>query len=72
MDGGEVEPGARDDAELLFIVRDAAVRRMAMIHYSPRYTDRELDKLLEEARTVYPQAELSRDRMHFDIPYRNE
>ena len=43
-----------------------------MIHYSPRYTDRELDKLLEEARTVYPQAELSRDRMHFDIPYRNE
>ncbi len=53
------------------IARDAAVRRMAMIHYSPRYTDRELDKLLEEAKTVFPQAELSHDRMHFDIPYRD-
>ncbi len=51
------------------IARDAQVRRMAMIHYSPRYTDRELDKLLSEARTVFPSAELTRDRMHFDIPF---
>ncbi|MBR4464377.1 MAG: ribonuclease Z [Treponema sp.] len=51
------------------IARDAQVRRMAMIHYSPRYTDRELDLLLQEAREVYPSAELTRDRMTFDIPY---
>ncbi len=51
------------------IARDAQVRRMAMIHYSPRYTDRELDLLLQEAREVYPSAELTRDRMAFDIPY---
>ena len=51
------------------IARDAQVRRMAMIHYSPRYTDRELDQLLQEAREVYPSAELTRDRMAFDIPY---
>ncbi|MBQ3965793.1 MAG: ribonuclease Z [Treponema sp.] len=51
------------------IARDAQVRRMAMIHYSPRYTDRELDQLLQEAREVYPSAELTRDRMTFDIPY---
>lgn len=51
------------------IARDAQVRRMAMIHYSPRYTDRELDQLLQEAREVYPSAELTRDRMNFDIPY---
>ena len=51
------------------IARDANVRRMAMIHYSPRYTDRELDVLLEEAREVYPSAELTHDRMYFDIPY---
>lgn len=51
------------------IARDAQVRRMAMIHYSPRYTDRELDQLLQEAREVYPSAELTRDRMSFDIPY---
>lgn len=51
------------------IARDANVRRMCMIHYSPRYTDRELSVLLEEAQAVWPQAELSRDRMHIDIPY---
>ena len=51
------------------IARDADVRRMCMIHYSPRYTDRELEKLLQEAREVWPKAELSRDRMNIDIPY---
>ncbi len=51
------------------IARDAEVRRMCMIHYSPRYTDRELEKLLTEAKEVWPKAELSRDRMQIDIPY---
>ena len=51
------------------IARDAGVRRMCMIHYSPRYTDRELEKLLTQAKEVWPQAELSRDRMNIDIPY---
>lgn len=51
------------------IARDANASRMAMIHYSPRYTDRELDVLLKQAQEVYPKAELTRDRMIFDIPY---
>ena len=51
------------------IAKDADVRRMCMIHYSPRYTDRELEKLLTEAKEVWPKAELSRDRMQIDIPY---
>ena len=51
------------------IARDADVRRMCMIHYSPRYTDRELEKLLEQARAVWPKSELSRDRMNIEIPY---
>ena len=51
------------------IARDADVRRMCMIHYSPRYTDKELQKLLDEAQAVWPKAELSRDRMHIDIPF---
>ncbi len=51
------------------IARDAKVSRMAMIHYSPRYTDRDLDVLLKQAQEVYPGAELCRDRMHFEIPY---
>ena len=40
-----------------------------MIHYSPRYTDKELQKLLDEAREVWPQTELSKDRMHIEIPF---
>lgn len=51
------------------IARDANVRRMCMIHYSPRYTDKELHVLLEEAQTIWPQAELSHDRMQIDIPF---
>jgi ribonuclease Z len=51
------------------IARDADVRRMCMIHYSPRYTDRDLEKLLEQARAVWPKVELSRDRMNIEIPY---
>lgn len=51
------------------IARDANVRRMCMIHYSPRYTDKDLHVLLEEAHAVWPQAELSHDRMQIDIPF---
>lgn len=51
------------------IAKEANVRRMCMIHYSPRYTDRELEKLLCEAQSVWPKAELSKDRMHIEIPY---
>jgi len=42
---------------------------MAMIHYSPRYTDNELKLLLTEAQTVFSNTVLSRDRMVFDVPY---
>ncbi len=51
------------------IARDAEVSRMALIHYSPRYTDRDLEVLLTQAREVYPAAELSKDRKRFEIPY---
>ena len=51
------------------IARDANVKRMCMIHYSPRYTDKELPKLLEQAKKIFPAAELSKDRMHIEIPY---
>lgn len=51
------------------IARDANVKRMCMIHYSPRYADKELPKLLEQAKKIFPAAELSKDRMHIEIPY---
>lgn len=51
------------------IARDSGSKRMCMIHYSPRYTDKELVRLLDEAKKIYPNAELSKDRMHIEIPY---
>ena len=51
------------------IARDSNSKRMWMIHYSPRYTDRDLEKLLEQARKIYPETRLSKDRMHIEIPY---
>ena len=51
------------------IARDSNSKKMALIHYSPRYTDRELVVLEEEAKKIYPNAILSKDRMCFAIPY---
>lgn len=51
------------------IAKDSNSKRMAMIHYSPRYTDKDLERLLNEAKEIYPNAELTHDRMHFEIPY---
>lgn len=53
------------------IARDAAVKRMHLIHYSPRYTDYDLKLLLAEAREVFRETELSRDRQIIPIPYRD-
>lgn len=55
--------------EAATIARDAQVKKMAMIHYSPRYTDRELAVLETEAKEIFPETILSKDRMHFDISY---
>jgi ribonuclease Z len=52
------------------IARDAGgVRKLGLIHYSPRYTDRELKRLLDEAVAVFPNTVLTRDRMAFPIEY---
>ena len=51
------------------IAKDSNSKKMAMIHYSPRYTDKELAILEEEAKSIYPGAILSKDRMCFEIPF---
>ncbi len=56
-------------AQAATIARDASVRKMALIHYSPRYTDSDLKKLLDEARCIFPDTILSRDRMILPIEY---
>ena len=51
------------------IAKEAGVKKMGLIHYSPRYTDNDLHVLLEEAREVFPETVLTKDRMKFDIIY---
>jgi len=54
------------------IARDAGgVRKMGLIHYSPRYTDHDLKKLLFEAQAVFPETVLCRDRAVFPIEYQD-
>ena len=43
------------------------IGELGLIHYSPRYNDRELLKLLEEAKAVFPNTFLTRDRQAINI-----
>jgi ribonuclease Z len=47
----------------------ANVKKLALIHYSPRYTEYELKQVIKEAEAVFPNSVLSRDRMVFPIEY---
>jgi ribonuclease Z len=51
------------------IALSAKVRKLALIHYSPRYTEYELKQLIKEAEAVFPSSVLSRERMVFPIEY---
>ncbi len=51
------------------IAKDAKVKQMALIHYSPRYTDKQLKVLLDAAREVFPDTILSKDRMCVKLEY---
>jgi ribonuclease Z len=54
------------------VARAAEVKRLALIHYSPRYMNSELPRLLAEAQAVFPPTILSRDRMTIPLPYDDE
>ena len=45
------------------------IRRLALIHYSPRYNEQNLKGLLAEAQRIFPDTVLSRDRMVFPIDF---
>ena len=51
--------------------RDGEVGMLCLQHYSPRYSDRELKILGEEAKAIFPSTVLTRDRMSFDIPLKD-
>ena len=57
-------------AEQAAIISQAAkVKKLALIHYSPRYTEYELKQMIKEAADIFPDAVLSKDRMLFPIEY---
>ena len=47
----------------------SGVKQLALIHYSPRYTEYELKQILLEARAVFPDTVLTHDRMVFPIEF---
>ena len=51
------------------IARAGKVKKLALIHYSPRYTEYELKQVIKEAEAIFPATVLSRDRLVFPIEY---
>jgi ribonuclease Z len=51
------------------IALEAGVKKLALIHYSPRYNEYNLKELLKEAQAVFPGTILSRDRSVHPIEY---
>jgi ribonuclease Z len=45
------------------------IKKLALIHYSPRYNDYDLKQLLREAQDIFPQTVLSKDRAVYPIEY---
>ncbi|GMO40561.1 MAG: ribonuclease Z [Termitinemataceae bacterium] len=56
-------------AQAAKIANDANVKKLALIHYSPRYTDNELKIMLAEAKEIFTETVLTRDRAVFPIEY---
>jgi ribonuclease Z len=70
LEQSAVEKRHMTAAQAARIARDAGgVRKLALIHYSPRYAERDLKLLLDEAREIFPGTVLSRDRMNVPIEY---
>jgi len=63
-----VEDGHSTATEAAEVAARAKVRKLFLFHISPRY-EKESEKLLMEARRVFPNTELARDLMSFDVPY---
>lgn len=71
----ELEASAREKkhmtAEQAARIAKAAggVKKLALIHYSPRYTEHNLKQLLKEAQAIFPDTILSRDRAVIPLNY---
>jgi ribonuclease Z len=50
----------------------AGVPRGVLVHFSPRYTDEDMEKFTDAAKKRFANAEIGRDLQQFTIPYREE
>ena len=71
---GALEESAREKMHMTAgqaarIALAAKVKKLGLIHYSPRYTEHELKQIIKEAEAVFPSSVLTRDRMVFPIEY---
>ena len=53
------------------VARDSNSKLLCLQHYSPRYSDRELKVLERDAKSVFPETVLTRDRMVFNVPLKD-
>ncbi len=58
-------------AQAATIAKDAGVAQLALMHYSPRYSDWELKFLLRDAQKIFGPTVLGRDRMSFNLPLKD-
>ncbi len=56
-------------AQAARIAREGCVKKLGLIHYSPRYSERELKRLLGEAREIFPETFLTRDLQQIEMPF---
>lgn len=71
-----LEDDARDKKHMTaeqaaMIARDSESLKLCLQHYSPRYSDKELKILRDEARAIFPDTVLTKDRMAFNIPLKD-
>jgi ribonuclease Z len=50
------------------LAREGGVGRLGLIHYSPRYTKRDLQQLLKEAQEIFPDTFLTKDGQTIPLP----
>jgi len=75
MFGEDLEEDAVDKkhltaAQAAEIALKGDVRRLGLIHFSPRYTERDLRHLLHQARRIFPETFLARDLQVIDLPFK--